>query len=441
MATLPPLLVRGARVLDPAAGIDGLHDVLVTLDALTLDPSRVPEHTRSLDATGLLLLPGLVDLQVHFRQPGFEYKETIETGSAAALAGGITTVVVMPNTRPSLDTPESVRFEWEESRRVRGIDILVAAAATKGLGGKELTDHGALKAAGAVAITDDGLPVMDDEVMAGSLRLCREHDLLFMQHAEDLTLTHHAPMTEGPTSQAIGVRGQPADAEGVMVERDLALVEKIGARYHVLHTSTARSLRAIQRAKAAGLPVTCEASPHHLLLTDEACAGADPNTKMNPPLRSEVDRRALVEAVADGTVDAIATDHAPHSAEEKAAGFEKAPFGVIGLETAFAAALELVHRGIIDLPRAVELMTSGPARVLKRSGSLGTMFGADAPRNLTLVDPGHVWTVTPETLFGRSKNSAFLGRDFRGKVMATILHGELRHVDTGYADRAPFRAD
>jgi dihydroorotase len=435
MATPPPLLVRGARVLDPTAGIDGLHDVLVTLDEVRLDPTRCPEHMTILDAAGLLVLPGLIDLQVHFRQPGFEYKETIETGSAAALAGGITTVVVMPNTRPSLDTPESVRFEWEESRRVRGVDLLVAGAATRGLGGKELTDHGALKAAGAVAITDDGLPVMDDEVMAGSLRLCREHDLLFMQHAEDLDLTQHAPMTEGPTSHAIGVRGQPADAEGVMVERDLALVGQIGARYHVLHTSTARSLRAIKSAKAAGLPVSCEASPHHLLLTDEACASADPNTKMNPPLRCEADRRALVEAVAEGTVDAIATDHAPHSADEKAAGFEKAPFGVIGLETAFAAALELVHRGVIDLPRAVELMTSGPARVLRRSGSLGTLLGPHAPRHLTLVDPGLAWTVTADTLFGRSKNSAFLGREFRGKVLATVLHGELRHVDASYAGR------
>ncbi len=421
-------LIRGARVIDLHAGIDKVTDVLVGPEGIELDPPSNVQADKTIQANGQWALPGLIDLQVHFRQPGFEYKETIESGSRAAFAGGITTVVVMPNTRPSLDTPELVRYEIEEAQRVSGINLLVAAAATKGLGGKELTDHGALKAAGAVAITDDGLPVMDDALMEASLKECAKHDLLFMQHAEDLTISQHAPMTLGPTSEALGVKGQSADAEGVMVERDVALAEKTGARYHVLHTSTARSLEAIRQAKAKGLPVSCEASPHHLLLTDEACAGGDTLFKMNPPLRSEADRKALVQAVIDGTVDAVATDHAPHSEEEKQKSFTEAPFGVIGLETAFAAVLELRHRGFIDDHRAVELMTTGPAQVLRQSDSLGTIQGKDSLAHLTLVDPDTTWEVTKDSLKGQSKNSSFMGRNFKGKITATFVHGKLNYL-------------
>lgn len=423
-----PFLITGVRLIDPAAGFDDVVDLIVEPAGVRLADGAV-KATRTFQGTGLWALPGLVDLQVHFRQPGFEYKETIESGSRAAFAGGVTAAVVMPNTNPTLDTPEQVRFESEESERVGGARIFVAAAVTPKLSGEGLTDHGALKAAGAVAVTDDGLPVMSDEVMEASLRACAEHDLLFMQHAEDLSLTHHAPMTESEVSRAIGVRGQPAEAEGVMVERDIALAEKTGARYHVLHTTTARSIEAVRQAQKNGLPVTCEVSPHHLLLTYEACRTADPNTKMNPPLRSEEDRQALVAAMVDGTAAAVATDHAPHSAEEKAKGFVDAPFGVVGLETALAAVLSFVHDGTLSDTRAVELMTSGPARVLKREGTLGTVTGAHAPADLCLVDPHRSWTVTPETLHGKSKNSAFLGRQFRGKVAATFLRGELRFVD------------
>ena len=419
-------LILSTRVIDPQAGIDGRHDVLVTPEGISVDPMSVPEGTVELDGSGCWALPGLLDIQVHFRQPGFEHKETIETGSRAALAGGVVAALVMPNTSPALDTPERVRFEWEEAARVNGIEILVAGAATQGLGGQTLTDHGALKQAGALAITDDGLPVLDDELMEASLRQCAQHDLLFMQHAEDTRMTGHRPMTEGPTSRALGVPGQPADAEGVMVERDIKLAAKTGARYHVLHCSTERSLRAIREAKASGLPVSCEASPHHLLLTDEACAGGDPNFKMNPPLRDSGDRSALVQALADGTVDAVATDHAPHAAEEKAKGFVEAPFGVIGLETAFAALLQFVHDGTISPVHAVSLMTQRPAKAIGRAGHLGTLIGDDAPAHLTLVDVQRAWRVGPDTLFGRSRNSAFLGREFRGRVLATFLRGELR---------------
>lgn len=422
-------LVVGARVIDPAAGIDGVHDLLIDVGGVELDPRQVRNAVRRIDGKGLWALPGLIDIQVHFRQPGFEHKETLASGSRAALAGGVTTAVVMPNTQPTLDTPEGVRFQAEEAARIEGIRLLVAAAATKGLGGKELTDHGALAQAGAVAITDDGLPVMDDALMAASLAACAEHDLLFMQHAEDLTLSKHRPMTEGPTSGALGFEGQPADAEGAMVERDIRLAAAAAARYHVLHTSTARSLAAVRAAKAAGQRVSCEASPHHLLLTDEACAGADPNTKMNPPLRCEADRRALVEALADGTVDAVATDHAPHSAEEKARGFIDGPFGVIGLETAFAALLSFVHAGVIDARRAVALMTSGPAAVLGRSGHLGTLRHEEACADVCLVDPKRQWQVDRAAFHGRSHNSAFYGWVFDGRVLATFLRGQLRYLD------------
>ena len=233
---------KGVRLIDPEAGIDAITDLLVTPNGVQQNPESVPDDATHVDGAGLWAVPGLVDIQVHFRQPGFEYKETIESGSAAALAGGICTVVVMPNTQPRLDTPEQVAFEADEARRVRGIDLLVAAASTKNLDGKELTDHAILKAAGAVAITDDGFPVLDDDLMRGSLEQCAENDLLFMQHAEDIRMTQHAPMTDSPISVALGVQGQSSDAEGVIVERDIKLTRETGARYHVLHTSTARSM-------------------------------------------------------------------------------------------------------------------------------------------------------------------------------------------------------
>ena len=313
-------LVSGVRVIDIAADVDRSADVLLAPGRITLDPraADVPDDALRIDGAGLWALPGLIDLQVHFRQPGFEHKEDIASGSRAALAGGVTTVVVMPNTKPTLDTAEAVAFQGAEAQRVHGVRVLVAAAATEGIAGKRLTDHAALQGAGAVAVTDDGYPLSDDALMRASLEQCAELDLLFMQHAEDMSLSHGEPMTRGATSEALGVSGQPADAEGAMVERDVALVGETGARYHVLHLSTARSLRAVRAAKAKGLAVTCEASPHHLLLTDEACAGGDTHFKMNPPLRSEADRQVLLAGIADRSIDAVATDHAPHSAEEKA---------------------------------------------------------------------------------------------------------------------------
>lgn len=435
---MPATIVRGARVIDPAGGVDADADVLVSPDGIILDPVGVPAGARVFDARGLWALPGLIDLQVHFREPGQTHKEDLGTGSRAALAGGVTTVVVMPNTRPVLDDPALVRAQGEVSESRGLARVLVAAAATRGSQGREITDYAALKAAGAVAVTDDGLPVLDDAVMAAALRACARNDLLFMQHAEDTRITHHVPMTSCDISRAAGVEGQPPEAEAVIVERDVRLAEELGARYHVLHLSTARSLAAVRAAKATGAAISCEVSPHHLLLTHDDVVkpgvadphspdDLDPNRKMNPPLRSEDDRRALVSGLVDGTVDAVATDHAPHAAEEKGQGFVQAPFGVTGLETMLSALLGFVHDGTIDERRAVELVTAGPARVLKRQGHVGTIMGPHAPPDLCLVDPRREWEVDRGNILSRSKNSCFLGRRFRGRVVATFLRGRLAY--------------
>ena len=427
-------LIRGARVIDPAAGLDQQVDLLVSEHGVVVEPAGLPPGAAVVDARGLWALPGLIDLQVHFREPGQTHKEDLDTGSRAAVAGGVTTVVVMPNTRPVLDDPALVRMQRARSDEHGLVRILVAAAATAGSLGARISDYGALKGAGAVAVTDDGLPVLDDAVMRDALVACRKHDLLFMQHAEDTRITHHVPMTSCDVSRAAGVDGQPPEAESAIVERDVNLAVEIGARYHVLHTSTAQSLAHVKRAKAKGARVSCEVSPHHLLLNhdDVVRAGVrvphspddlDPNRKMNPPLRSESDRRALVDGIASGLVDAVATDHAPHAADEKALGFVKAPFGVTGLETMFAALLSFVHDGTIDARRAVELVTAGPARVLGRTGAVGTLVGERAPPDVCLVDPRRPWTVGRGSVMSRSKNSCFYGRAFTGRVVATFLRG------------------
>ncbi len=437
-------LLRGGRVIDAHLRFDDIADVLVSDDGCVIGPSQVPQDAVVVDCTDRWVIPGLIDLQVHFREPGQTHKEDLLSGSRAAFAGGITTVVVMPNTTPALDDPLLVRGQNEKTQRHGGVRILVAAAATLAIAGKELSNHKALKAAGAVALTDDGLPVLDDDVMEATLASCLKNDLLFMQHAEDLRLTkvdgHHAPMNASLTQERGGVRGQPASAESSLVARDLRLVEELatsnpkglGPRYHVLHCSTRDSLEMVREAKMRGLRVTCEASPHHLLLSDVDVVKAgvhqpsspddlDPNKKMNPPLRDLKDRRALAQGLVDGTVDAVATDHAPHAADEKARGFVDGPFGVIGLETAFAALLTFVDGGSITPLRAVELMTSGPARVLGKTGELGTF--ASSSGDAVVVDPRVEWNVTKGALLSRSKNSAFLGMRFRGRVEKTYARG------------------
>jgi dihydroorotase len=420
--------LKNIRLIDVTIGFDQITNLLISSDGIFLNPSSIDASCILIDGKNKIALPGLIDMHVHFRQPGFEYKETIETGSRAALAGGVTTVVVMPNTNPALDTAERVVEQINLTNTVNGVEILVAGAVSKDLLGQEPTDYATLKKAGVVGITDDGRPVMNEDLMNKAMRACAESDLLFMQHAEDLSLSQSASMNKGKTSQMLCIKGQLADAEGAMVERDIALAKKYDARYHVLHLSTKRSLDAVRKAKMEGLKVSCEVTPHHLLLNDQACASWDTNKKMNPPLRDENDRLALIEGLIDGSVDAVASDHAPHSAKEKQNHFCQAPFGVVGLETAFAVLLTLVNQGIIPLSRAVALMTSGPAKILQKQNQIGTVSSSCASNNLCIIDLESKWQVDAQSLQGRSKNSAFLGMELHGKVIATFLKGNLRYL-------------
>lgn len=371
-------------------------------------------------------------MHVHFRQPGFEHKEDIYTGSQAAFAGGVTTVQVMPNTHPVLDNSEAIHFQIEEARRLGAVNVIPSGAITKGLKGRELTDFRALKEAGVLGVTDDGMPVMSDSVMRAAMAAAEENNLVVMQHAEDHRLSRKAPMSEGAVSKRIGVTGQDPNAEAAMVERDIRLVEDMGTRYHVLHISTRRALDAVKRAKDRGLPVTCEVTPHHLFLTDNACERQDPNTKMNPPLRSDDDRQAVLEGIQDGTIDAVASDHAPHSVAEKACGFCDAPFGVVGLETAFASLTTLADQGWISIERAVALMTTGPASVFPAEAGIHPNQWTPALAEETgyvLVNLGRRWRVSQADLKGKSHNSAFLGHEFMGKVVGTWMNGNWKYWD------------
>lgn len=386
------------------------------------------------------IIPGLFDMHVHFRQPGFEHKEDIRTGSEAAFAGGVTMVQVMPNTNPVLDDPSRIQFQIEEAKRLDGVHVIPSGAITKGLQGKELTDFRALKNAGVLGITDDGMPVMSDDLMKEAMILAKENDLVVMQHAEDHKLSRKSSMSEGAVSKRIGIVGQDPDAEAVMVERDIRMVEDVRTRYHVLHISTRRALDAVKRAKDKGLPVTCEVTPHHLFLTEDACEGQDPNTKMNPPLRTRDDKQAVLDGLRDGTIDAVASDHAPHSAEEKGCGFCDAPFGVVGLETAFSSLMTLVDRGWISLERAVELMTVGPMKVLGLPIIPSPVFPEKAAIHASrdpfaygisgaLINLNRRWRVSPSDLKGKSHNSAFLGHEFVGKVVGTWMNKSWKYWD------------
>lgn len=386
-----------------------------------VNPCR-PEKTKGLfevENKDNVVIPGLFDMHVHFREPGYEHKESIHTGSLAAFSGGVTLVQVMPNTSPVLDTAERVREQIALTEKCDGVVLYPSAAITKNLEGSELTNFKALKEAGAHAVTDDGHPVMDGALMREAFVLAREYDLLVMQHAEDYRLSNKAPMNLGEVSRKIGMKGQDPNAEGAMVERDIALAADMRARYHVLHISTERALNAVRRAKDRGLPVTCEVTPHHLILTDEACLASNPNTKMNPPLRVDSDRRAMLAGLKDGSIDAVASDHAPHSSEEKGCGFCSAPFGVVGLETAFPILMTLVHRGEISLLRAVELMTVGPKQILN-------LPIQDDLSNYVEVNPNLTWQVAEEHLKGKSKNSAFFGLELTGSIVSTFFNGKWR---------------
>jgi dihydroorotase len=419
------ILIAGARVVDPARGIDEPLDLLIKDGVVArLGESIAPgRRGEVIDGKGLVLAPGFVDLHVHLREPGQEHKETIATGTAAAAAGGFTTVCAMANTDPPIDDAPAVAFVVRRARETGKVRVHPIGAVTRGLKGEELAEIGSMKAEGIVAISDDGRPVANGNVMRRALEYASMFSLPVIAHEEDPTLVAGGVMNEGWVATRLGLAGWPAVAEASLVARDALLAEMTRARLHVAHVSTRESLDLLRRAKQAGCPVTCEATPHHLTLTDEEVArsGYDTRFKMNPPLRSERDREALVDALVDGTLDAIATDHAPHHRDEKALEFADAPFGVTGLETALAVLIDaLVAPKLVSLGRLVEALTIGPARAL---GLAAGTLREGAPADVVLFSTTRTTTVEASRFASRSHNSPWLGRTLKGRVERTFVAG------------------
>ena len=422
------ILLRGGRVLDPARNVDASADVLLQDGKVArVEPGiAAPSGARIVDVKGKWVVPGLIDMHTHLREPGQEYKETIETGTAAAAAGGFTAVCAMPNTVPPNDNRAVTELIVRRSREVGVVRVYPIGCITLGQKGENLAEMGELQEAGCVAVSDDGKGVMNSEVMRRALEYARGLGLVVIQHAEDVNLSAGGPAHEGAASTRIGLRGQPAAAESAMVARDLELVALTGARYHVAHVSCSETVRLVREAKRRGLPVTCEVTPHHLTLTDEACADYDTATRVNPPLRSGADVAAVREALADGTIDAVATDHAPHSTVEKAVEFEQAASGMIGLETALGLCLELVHTNVITPLALFARMSAAPAKIL---GLAGGTLAPGSVADVTVVDPQAPWVCDPSRFRSRSRNSPFGGRDMRGRAMLTIVAGNIAFAE------------
>ena len=423
---MEPLLIAGGRVIDPASGLDQELDVLLRdgrVAELTA-PGILKAHGRALvNARGCIVAPGFIDLHVHLREPGQSHKETIATGTAAAAAGGFAAVCAMPNTSPVNDSAEITQWMQAPERRAL-VRLFPVAAATVGSLGEKLTRFAALKKAGAVAVSDDGKPILDDKLMRDALRAGARLNLPVVQHAEDSRHTAGCSMNHGPTSFRLGLRGMPNSAESDIVRRDIAFAHESKSHIHVAHISTAAAMDSVRQAKKAGIRATAEVTPHHFTLTDENIGEFDPQYKMNPPLRSAADRDAMIEGIADGTVDAIATDHAPHAFHEKQVEFERAAFGIIGLETALPIAITVLHHHFkLPLWRIVELLSSGPARVFGLQG-LGTLApGAHA--DVTIFDPAKKWTYDASQSRSKSRNTPYDGWSFTGKLIATVVAGNV----------------
>ena len=429
------ILIRGGHLVDPSIGVDEKRDLLLRDDRVAamdlparLDALAKKERATIVDARGMTVAPGLIDMHVHLREPGQGYKETIATGTRAAAAGGFTSVCAMPNTLPVNDSPEITR--WMQSpERDAVVRVFPIAAATRGSMGEALTEYGALKAAGAVAFSDDGKPILQDAIMYESLAAASRVGLPVIQHAEDTRLTQNASMNAGVLSFRLGLRGMPAEAESGIVERDIELLSRLGkssGHLHVAHLSTAKALDAVRRAKRSGLHVTCEVAPHHFALTEQAIGDYDTHAKMSPPLRSSEDRAALIEGLLDGTVDAIATDHAPHAIHEKEQEFERAPNGITGLETALGISLLVLHRQHrMPLTRLLALLSSGPAKVLqlKHRGSLSVGSFAD----VVVFRVAEQWKFLMSDSKSKSKNTPFDGWTLPGRVLLTISEGRIVH--------------
>jgi dihydroorotase len=418
------LLITGGRVIDPASGGDGLADILIR-DGLieSVGTGLWDNEARQFHAAGAIVAPGFIDMHVHLREPGIEHAETIETGARAAAAGGFTTICCMPNTLPVNDSATVTSYIVQRARQVAKVNVFPIGAITKGSLGEELAAIGSMREAGIVAISDDGRPVMNARVMRRAMELARALNLPVIDHCEDLNLSAGGDMHEGRESVRLGLGGIPSASEDVMVARDLLLAEMTGARFHVAHLSTSRSVEMVAFAKARGLPVSCEVTPHHFAITDRELAAYDSNFKMKPPLRCQHDAEAVIAGIVNGVVDAIATDHAPHAGSDKMQEFERCPFGITGLETALGLSLaELVHKKHISVMRLVELFTTGPANILKLNR--GTL-SPGAPADVTIFDLNTEWTYDVQQSFSKSRNSPFSGRQFRGGPLATIVGGEI----------------
>jgi dihydroorotase len=420
-------LVRGGRVVDPSTGLDGLFDILLSGGKIAAVGARldaVPERT--IDVTGLVVVPGLIDMHVHLREPGYEAKETIATGARAAARGGFTTICAMPNTNPVNDSRVVTERILAAAGRNSIVNVLPIAAVTRGSRGEELVDMADLTASGAVAFSDDGLPVTNSRVMRQALAAAASFGGLIIDHCEDRALAEGGTMHEGPVAAHLGLAGIPSAAEEIMIARDIILAEALKARVHIAHLSTAGGVRSVGEARRRGVRVSAEATPHHLLLTEAALESRDTNLKMNPPLRPESDVAALVEGLRTGVVDVIATDHAPHTVEEKSRGFDKAPFGIVGLETAVTLILDrFVRRRVISFSRFVELLSANPARLLGLPNKGRIAAGADA--DLTVLDLGLEATVDKNKFESKGRSTPFDGWTLKGGVAMTIVGGRIAY--------------
>jgi dihydroorotase len=426
------LVIRGGQLIDPAAGVDALKDIFLkdgrVVEIAAPGKLKATNGAEVLDATGLTVAPGLIDIHVHLREPGQAYKETIASGTAAAAAGGFTAVAAMPNTLPVNDSPETTRWMLAPERGAK-VRVFPIAAATRGSKGEALNDYAALKAAGAVAVTDDGRPILKDSIMREVLASAARVGLSVIQHAEDTRLTQGASMNLGPMSFKLGLRGMPPEAESGMVERDIRLITELRdarAHLHVAHVSTAAAVAAVRQARRSGLRVTCEVAPHHFLLTEEHVGLYDTNAKMNPPLRSAADRDAMIDAILDGVVDAIATDHAPHALHEKEVEFENAPNGITGLETALGLSLRWLHKEWkLPLGRVLSLMSAQPAALLGMKGRGTLTVGSFA--DVVVFDPKAEWTYRAADSKSKSRNSPFDGWTLQGRIRWTISEGRIAY--------------
>jgi len=430
---MKPLLIQGGRIIDPSQGMDEIGSLLIAegkISWLGKGETTPPQPDYDiLHAKGLIICPGFIDLHCHLREPGFEEKETIATGTQAAARGGFTTICCMPNTSPPLDNQAMIDYVKSKAATEGAVRVLAIGCISKGRKGEELAEMGELASAGVIAYSDDGNPVMNSRLMRHALDYSRAFDLPVIDHCEDTVLTEGGQMNEGIVSTKLGLHGIPNAAEEIMVARDLALAQLTGARLHIAHVTTEGSVELIRRAKEDGTRVTAEVTPHHLTLTEEQVIGYDTNAKVNPPLRTERDIQALIQGLKGNVIDIIATDHAPHTEVDKLCEFALAAFGISGFETAFGSLMSLVHESEIDLNTLISKLTCEPARIIgDKYGKLGTLE-AGASADVTILDPDREWSVDTKTFASKGKNTPLAGSMLKGKVMATISQGKLAHKD------------